>query len=70
MYASLGCRALSAKCTAGAMSLGFVFLGVTPDSAETPFAETPFYWFLNFYIFSFVFSGANAGVGDFVQCVR
>ena len=42
MYASLGCGALSAKCTAGPNILGIlVLLGVTLDSAETPFATTP-----------------------------
>ena len=45
MYASLGCDALSAKCTAGSSILGyFMFLG--GDTAETPFAKPPFSWFL------------------------
>ena len=47
MYASLGCGALSAKCTAEPnIHDYFVSLGVTLDSAETPFAKTPFSWFL------------------------
>ena len=44
MYASVGSGALSARCTAGAQYpwVFFVSLGVTLDSAETPFAKTPF----------------------------
>ena len=47
-FASLGCGALSAKCTAGLNTTGYFFvsLGVTLDSAETPFAKTLFSWFL------------------------
>ena len=42
-YASLGCGAPSAKCTAGPNAPGyFLFLGrETLDSAETPLAKTP-----------------------------
>ena len=48
MHASLGCGALSAKCTAGPNTpkYFFVSLGVTLNSAETPFAKTPFSRFL------------------------
>ena len=43
MYGSLGCGALSAKCTAAPNPwVSFVFLGVTLECAETPFAKTPF----------------------------
>ena len=47
MYAFLGRDAVSAKCTAGPNAPGifFVSLGVTLDSAENPFAKTPFSWF-------------------------
>ena len=43
MYASLGCGALSAQCTAGASVLGY-FLSVclTLDSAETPLLKPHF----------------------------
>ena len=53
MYASLGCGALSAKCTAGSNILGYflfswarrwILLGAALDSPETPFAKTPFSW--------------------------
>ena len=40
MYTSLGYGAVRAKCTAGPNL--FVSLAVTLDSAETPFAKTPF----------------------------
>ena len=44
MYASLGRATLSAKCIAGPKYpwVVFVSLGVALDSAETPFAKTPF----------------------------
>ena len=43
MYASLGCGALSARCTAGPDILDYIlFLGVTLASAETPLAKPPF----------------------------
>ena len=45
MYACLGGAALSAKCTAGPNAPGYC-LFLTLDSAETPFAKTPFSWFL------------------------
>ena len=54
MYASFGNGALSAKMSSWAQPniLGyfrffFVSLGVTLDSAETPFAKTPFSWLLS-----------------------
>ena len=51
MHASLGCGALSAKCTAGANILEyFSSLAMTLDTIETPFAKTPFSWFLNVVI--------------------
>ena len=44
MYASLGCGAPGAKCTAGPNVLGYFLpsFGGTLDPAETPFAKTPF----------------------------
>ena len=60
MYASRGCGALSAKSTAGPNILDYFLFpwGVTLDSAETPFAKTPFSWFLSF------------GVGNFLGLFR
>ena len=48
MYASLAVPLLSAKCTAGPNILGFFFVSwsVTLGPTETPFAKTPFSWFL------------------------
>ena len=53
MCVSLGCGTLSAKCTASPQCpwIVFVILGVTLDSAKTPFAKTPF---SRFQIFSFL----------------
>ena len=44
----LGRAALSAKCTAGPNILGYFFVSwrVTLGASETPFAKTPFSWFL------------------------
>ena len=42
MHASLGCGTLKAKCTLDILN----FLCMALDSAEIPFAKTPFSWFL------------------------
>ena len=47
MYASLGCGALSAKCTAEPNIGYFCFLGHDTRFCRNPFAKTPFSWLLN-----------------------
>ena len=69
-YASLGCGALSARCTAGPNTSGYFFVSL----AAAPFAKTPFSWFLTYafftarlghlplqYISRFPSSGASGG---------
>ena len=63
MCASLGCGALSAKCTVGANILGNICsLAVTLDSTETPFAKTPFFgsWFPD---------PSSSALGDFQSAI-
>ena len=43
MYAFLGCGSLSAECPAISLNVFFFLLGVTLDSAKTPFGRTPLF---------------------------